>query len=275
MNLDRTTRGLQAGGRRRPNAGTDVPMAHAIGREIIHAGLADHAFIERATTGFEEYRQLVEPWTLSLAEKVTGVPAAVIRELAHAWARPYRPTGATEHRNGTETVNALANLSLLTGRAETDGTTTAERDPRAPFQLVRHDPPVDLTDERYPVRLTTGRRLDASNTSVQRGGSASPLRRRECVELSPEDAEHYSVVVGEEVRVATRRGALVAPVWVDSALRPGLAFTTLRVPEDPEDPEDADINQLTAKVTSPIAGTAEFRAAAIRIEKLPVAAVRS
>ncbi len=27
------------------NVGTDIPMAHAIGREIIHAGLANHAFI--------------------------------------------------------------------------------------------------------------------------------------------------------------------------------------------------------------------------------------
>ena len=47
------------------NVGTDIPLAHAIGREIIHAGLANTAFIERATTGFEEYAAEVEPWTLS------------------------------------------------------------------------------------------------------------------------------------------------------------------------------------------------------------------
>ncbi|MCT9084700.1 molybdopterin-dependent oxidoreductase, partial [Streptomyces fulvoviolaceus] len=250
------------------DAGTDVPMAHAIGREIIHAGLADRAFIERATIGFEEYRQLVEPWTLSLTEKVTGVPAAAIRELAHAYSRPCRPAGVAEHRNGTEDADALTNLSLLTGRAETDGTSTAGRDPRTPFRLVRHDPPVDLTDERYPVRLTTGRRLGSHNTSVQRGGSASPLRRDDCIELGPEDAEHYGVVVGATVRVSTRHGSLVAPVWVDPALRPGLAFMTMRVPDG------VDINQLTAKASCPVAAAAEFEAAAIRIEKLPVATVR-
>ncbi len=102
------------------NVGTDIPMAHAIGREIIHAGLANEAFIERATTGFEEYKALVEPWTLSLAEKVTGVPAAAIRELAHAYARAERAQlcwtlGITEHHNGTDNVRALINLSLLTG----------------------------------------------------------------------------------------------------------------------------------------------------------------
>ncbi len=47
------------------NVGTDIAMAHAIGREIIHAGLVNEAFVRRATTGFEEYKELVEPWTLS------------------------------------------------------------------------------------------------------------------------------------------------------------------------------------------------------------------
>src|SRR6185437_5809583 len=70
--------------------------------------------------GFEEYKALVEPWTLSLAEKVTGVPARAIRELAHAYARAERAQlcwtlGITEHHNGTDNVRALINLSLLTG----------------------------------------------------------------------------------------------------------------------------------------------------------------
>ncbi|MHB9857929.1 molybdopterin oxidoreductase family protein [Streptomyces sp. YIM S03343] len=472
------------------NVGTDIAMAHAIGREIIHAGLVNEAFIERATSGFEEYRALVEPWTLSLAEKVTGVPAAAIRELAHAYGRAERAQlcwtlGITEHHNGTDNVRALINLALLTGHvgrygsglqplrgqnnvqgggdmgaipnklpgfqdildpqtrlkfesawdtaiephyglnltemfeamgdgtiravycigenpaqseadseqtvrrlagldflvvqdifltrtaelahvvlpatagwAETDGTTTnserrvqrvrravnppgearedidilcdlaarlghdwkyadaeavwnelrsvspdhygmtyarldehqgiqwpctsterlepaflhgrlwernpEQRGPAAPFGMVRHDPPVDLTDEEYPIRLTTGRRLDSYNTGVQSGGFASPLRRGEYVELSPEDAERYGVVVGEEVRVSSRRGSVRAPVWIDTALRPGLAFMTFHFPDE------VDTNQLTIEANCPIAGTAEFKASAIRIEKLPV-----
>ncbi len=103
-----------------PNVGTDIPLAHAVGREIIHAGLVDEAFVERTTTGYQEYRALVEPWTLSLAEKVTGVPAAAVRDLAHAYARAERAQlcwtlGITEHHNGTDNVRALINLSLLTG----------------------------------------------------------------------------------------------------------------------------------------------------------------
>ncbi|SDG98869.1 molybdopterin oxidoreductase family protein [Nonomuraea jiangxiensis] len=103
-----------------PNVGTDVPLAHAVAREIIHAGLHDEAFIERATTGFEEFRESVEPWTLAAAEQVTGVPAAAVRELAHAYARADRAQlcwtlGATESHDATDNVRALINLALLTG----------------------------------------------------------------------------------------------------------------------------------------------------------------
>ncbi|MET7621709.1 molybdopterin-dependent oxidoreductase [Streptomyces sp. NPDC005408] len=470
------------------NVGTDIPLAHAVGREIIHAGLVNQAFVDRATTGFEEYAELVEPWTLTAAQKVTGVPAAAIRELAHAYATAERAQlcwtlGITEHHNGTDNVRALINLSLLTGHvgrygagvqplrgqnnvqgggdmgaipnrlpgfqdildpvargkferswdtviqprygktltemfeamesgelravycigenpaqseadseqairrlaaldhlvvqdifltktaemadvvlpataawAETDGTTTnserrvqrvraalvppgearedidiicemAERlghdwkfadsqavwnelrslspdhygmtydrldeqkglqwpcpdvdelpssflhgrlwetDPErrgvpAAFGLVHHDPPVDLTDEEYPLRLTTGRRLDSYNTGVQSGSFASPLRRGEYIELCPEDAEAFGVSVGEEVRISSRRGSVTAPVWIDPGLRPGLAFMTMHFPDE------VDTNQLTIEANCPIAGTAEFKASAIRIEKL-------
>src|SRR5260370_41936601 len=40
--------------------GTDIPLASAVAREIIHAGLANTAFIERATGGFEEFAAAVE-----------------------------------------------------------------------------------------------------------------------------------------------------------------------------------------------------------------------
>ena len=38
------------------DVGTDIPLANAVGREIIEAGLADMEFVGRATTGFDEYR---------------------------------------------------------------------------------------------------------------------------------------------------------------------------------------------------------------------------
>ena len=60
---------------------------------------------------------------------------------------------------------------------------------RVPFVPVDHDPPVDKLDDDFPIRLTTGRRLDSYNTGVQSGGYTSPLRRGESLDISPEDAD--------------------------------------------------------------------------------------
>jgi formate dehydrogenase major subunit len=100
--------------------GTDIALAHAMAREIIHAGLAHEEFIRRATEGFEAYRASVEPWTLEAAERVTGVPAEAIREVALAYARADRAMicwtlGITEHHTSVDNVLALINLALLTG----------------------------------------------------------------------------------------------------------------------------------------------------------------
>jgi formate dehydrogenase major subunit len=135
--------------------------------------------------------------------------------------------------------------------------------PRAPFSVVEHDPPVDRLDDEFPIRLTTGRRLDSYNTGVQSGGYRSPLRRGEALELSPEDLAAYELAEGEVVRVRSRRGEVEVAVRVDEGLRPGLAFMTLHFQDE------VATNLLTIDATDPKSGTAEFKATAICIEKLP------
>ena len=134
--------------------------------------------------------------------------------------------------------------------------------PRAPFSVVEHDPPVDGLTEDYPIRLTTGRRLDSYNTGVQSGGYASPLRRGESLDISPEDAERLDLVDGEVVRVRSRRGEVTVPIRVDASLRPGLTFMTLHFQDS------VATNLLTIDATDPKSGTAEFKATAIRIDKV-------
>jgi formate dehydrogenase major subunit len=102
------------------NVGTDIALSNAMAREIIHAGLENQTFIENATEHYEAYRAHVEPYTLEYVEGVTGVPAAVIREVALDYARADRAMicwtlGITEHHNAVDNVCALINLALLTG----------------------------------------------------------------------------------------------------------------------------------------------------------------
>jgi formate dehydrogenase major subunit len=472
------------------DVGTDIALANAVGREIIAAGLIHKDFVEHATDCFDAYRASVEPWTLARAEQVTGVPAGVIRDMAHSYAKAPRAMlcwtlGITEHHTAVDNVLSLINLALLTGHVgrwgsginplrgqnnvqgggdmgalpdrlpgfqhvendevraqfdrawgvtvpptrglhlsamfdamergelksayvigenpiqseadqhraarlmghldflvvqdlfmtdtaaiadvvfpaaagafESEGTVTsserrvqrsrrtvdppgearedlaiifalakamghdwgppdAERvwnelrslspvhagmsyarleanrglrwpcydeqhpgeaflhgrlwerpvkGPRAPLSPVEYKPPVDELSPEYPLRLTTGRRLAEYNTGVQTGAYASPTRRGETLDLSPEDALVYGVEHGEQVRIVSRRGAVVAPVYIDRTLRPGLAFMTFHFPEQ------VPTNQLTIDAQDPKAGTAEFKATAVRIERLPVPA---
>ena len=138
--------------------------------------------------------------------------------------------------------------------------------PPTPFSAVEHEPPIDELSARFPIRLTTGRRLDSFNTGVQSGRFPSPLRRGETIDLHPADATRLGVSEGEAVRVVSRRGALVAPVRLDPGLRPGLAFMTLHFPDE------VPTNRLTIDTYDPKSGTAEFKATAIRVERIPAGA---
>lgn len=136
------------------------------------------------------------------------------------------------------------------------------RGPRAPFTVVAPAPPVDVLSDEFPLRLTTGRRLDSYNTGVQSGAMAAPRRQGETIDLHPDDARRLGVAAGEAVRVRSRRGSVVAPVRIDGGLQPGLVFMTFHFPDQ------VDTNTLTIDATDPKSGTAEFKAAAVCIERV-------
>lgn len=136
-----------------------------------------------------------------------------------------------------------------------------QREP-APFMPVEWVPPVDELTDEFPTRLTTGRRLDSYNTGVQSGGYRSPIRDGGIIELAPEDGTALDVAEGETVRVVSRRGSIEVPAYFHESLRPGLAFMSFHFPDD------ADVNKLTVDAWDPKSGTAEFKATAIRLEKL-------
>ncbi len=138
----------------------------------------------------------------------------------------------------------------------------AARGRPAPFFPAEHHPPVDELTDEFPLRMTTGRVLDSYNSGVQSGGYSSPMRRREALCIDARDGARLGVADGERVRISSRRGSIEAPVRYDPTLRPGLAFVTAHFTEQ------VDTNRLVNDAWDPKSGTAEFKAAAIRIEKL-------
>jgi formate dehydrogenase major subunit len=138
----------------------------------------------------------------------------------------------------------------------------AKRGRLAPFSVVIDEPPVEATSPEFPLRLTTGRRLDSYNTGVQTRGFNSPLRFGETIDVSPEDAAKLSVREAEIVRVSSLRGSLEVPVRIDKSLRPGLVFMTMHFPDQ------VNTNLITIDATDPKSGTAEFKAAAVKIERI-------
>jgi len=100
--------------------GTDVWLLNAMAHVIVTEGLVDRKFIDEHTEGYEEMRQAVLDYPPEEAEKVTGVAAVDIREVARLYATTrkagiYYTLGITEHTHGTDNVYALANLVLMTG----------------------------------------------------------------------------------------------------------------------------------------------------------------
>ena len=150
--------------------------------------------------------------------------------------------------------------SFLHGRLWSDD--PSARGAPAPFSVVAHTLPVDQLTEEFPLRLTTGRRLDSYNTGVQTGAMAAPRRRGETLDLSAGDAARLGVRDGDRVRVVSRRGEVTVDARIDAGLRDGLVFMTFH------HGDDVDTNVLTIDAIDPKSGTAEFKAAAVRVELL-------
>ena len=135
----------------------------------------------------------------------------------------------------------------------------------APFSIAQNEAPSERRDATYPYLLTTGRRLESYNTGVQTSGYRSPLHWGESLDISPEDARALQIVDGDIVRISSRRGTVLAPAFIDKALREKLLFMTLHFPDE------VSTNVLTTDVFDPKSGTSEFKACAVRVDRATAA----
>ncbi len=133
---------------------------------------------------------------------------------------------------------------------------------KAPFIAVDWSPPSEMPTTEYPLLLTTGRRLAFFNTGVQSNVYDHPHNNGEWMEIHQSDAQSLGIEDGEMVAVISRRGQVRVPIRFSDAVMPGTVFMTFHFPEH------VMTNDLTIDATDPKSGTAEFKAAAVRIERL-------
>jgi predicted molibdopterin-dependent oxidoreductase YjgC len=100
--------------------GTDVALLNGIAHVILKEGLHNKGFINDRTEGFDEWKKSVEDFTPDYVEKITGVDGGDIIKAAKLYGSSQRAgifytMGITQHTCGTDNVNAVANLALITG----------------------------------------------------------------------------------------------------------------------------------------------------------------
>ena len=106
--------------------GTDAALALAMIHVIIKENIYDAEFVEKWTTGFDELKKHVEPFTPAWAEAITWVPSSDIIKAAKTYALN-KPAvlewglGIEQNTNSLQTVRAVAILRGLTGNVDIPG----------------------------------------------------------------------------------------------------------------------------------------------------------
>ncbi len=131
------------------------------------------------------------------------------------------------------------------------------------FTQVEWTPPAEVPDEDYPFVLSTGRRLYHYHTRTQTGraGGLNDLLGEETADISKVDAERLGVGDGDYIRVLSRRGRVKVKARVTEQVPPGLVWMAFHFRE-------GNANWLTNPAFDPVSLTAEYKACAVRLERI-------
>ncbi|GAA4363350.1 molybdopterin oxidoreductase family protein [Nocardioides caricicola] len=103
-----------------PVPGTDLPIALGLLHLIDAADAVDEEYVATRTTGWEDVRRTAAAWWPERVERVSGVSAAELRELAELVGDAEKvmvltARGAEQHAQGTDTVLAWIAVALALG----------------------------------------------------------------------------------------------------------------------------------------------------------------
>lgn len=130
------------------------------------------------------------------------------------------------------------------------------------FAAVDHVPPAEQPDDDYPLMLTTGRVIYHwhGGEMTHRASGLEAMYPEALIEINPKDAKKAQIVDGELMKVASRRGEILAKAEVTDRVEPGLIFSTFHF-------ADSAANFLTNPVLDPLAKIPEFKVCAVKVEK--------
>lgn len=131
------------------------------------------------------------------------------------------------------------------------------------FTPVEWTPPAEVPCSEYPFVLSTGRRLAHYHTRTQTGRceGLNDILGEETADISIADAQDMHIQNGEIIRVKSRRGAVEVAAKVTPRVPKGMVWMAFHFRE-------GNANWLTNPVFDPVTLTAEYKACAVRIEKL-------
>lgn len=138
----------------------------------------------------------------------------------------------------------------------------ATDDGRARFVAVDHHGPTEPVTADYPLICTTGRVLTHYQSGAQTryvkalSEAAGPM----FVEVNSDTAERLGIAHGDEVRVTSRRGSVVAVARCIDSLRPDTVFLPFHYAGE------GRANLLTNPALDPTSRMPEFKICAVRME---------
>ncbi len=107
---------------------SDIALINGIIHLLIKTGLIDREYIAKHTTGFEQLAASVEKYTPEYVSQITGLDEELIGKVAFLYGNARAAfigwtMGVNHSTKGTETVNAINNLALVTGNIGRAGAT--------------------------------------------------------------------------------------------------------------------------------------------------------
>ncbi len=139
---------------------SDLALVNAMIRVVIAENFCDMDFVERYTSGFDELRASVEPYTLEYAAEITGLAPDLIHKTALLYGNARSAfigwtMGVNHSTKGTETVNAINNLALITGNIGRAGA--------APFSITGQCNAMGTRETGFTSGLPGYRKFESEN----------------------------------------------------------------------------------------------------------------